>query len=274
MRAALAEHKAAEALAWIKVLGIDTLRGVGGAEGYADNVYTRLTYVDAPRASRGLTKLLRAVRRAGVTCQPDPTSQIMGEFVVKRARALIATYVVEREIYLYRPWPSITPDFAYHEALHAALYYEGVTDWQGHKYIQYIEDVLDFEVGQTLGRIEAEFSKEAKCDPDQAKRLWNMFEQRVSDWQRDIGMQRELVVRRVTGFRVTVNDVRATYGSGLCGRCCGSTPVSQIVRYRPDGHQIAPIGPIAPPPRTSESPFFSPGTDPLTPHGWPTPYQR
>ncbi len=39
-------------------LGLDKIRGVGGAEGYADGVSTRVTYLDCPAADRGITRLL------------------------------------------------------------------------------------------------------------------------------------------------------------------------------------------------------------------------
>ena len=41
------------------VLGVDKICGVGGTGGYADNVYTRMTYVDAPDASGGLLRLFK-----------------------------------------------------------------------------------------------------------------------------------------------------------------------------------------------------------------------
>jgi len=41
----------------VVALGLDKVRGIGGAEGYADGVSTRFTYVDAPKADRGLPRL-------------------------------------------------------------------------------------------------------------------------------------------------------------------------------------------------------------------------
>ncbi|HET6428208.1 MAG TPA: hypothetical protein VFJ30_07355 [Phycisphaerae bacterium] len=41
------------------VLNLDGIRGAGGTGGYVDKVYARLTYVDAPDAQTGLTRLLK-----------------------------------------------------------------------------------------------------------------------------------------------------------------------------------------------------------------------
>jgi len=43
----------------IRMLAIDNIRGAGGAGGYADNVYTRRSYIDAPQDKEGLTRLFK-----------------------------------------------------------------------------------------------------------------------------------------------------------------------------------------------------------------------
>ena len=37
---------------WMKAVGLPQIHGAGGTGGFADNVYTRMSYVDAPVAGR------------------------------------------------------------------------------------------------------------------------------------------------------------------------------------------------------------------------------
>jgi hypothetical protein len=60
LQKAAAGEDGGRALATLATLGVDAVRGVGGTGGYMDNVYARLTYVDAPGAKGGLTKLFKA----------------------------------------------------------------------------------------------------------------------------------------------------------------------------------------------------------------------
>ncbi len=43
----------------LQMLAIDKIRGAGGAGGYADNVYTRRSYIDAPQSQGGITRLFK-----------------------------------------------------------------------------------------------------------------------------------------------------------------------------------------------------------------------
>lgn len=64
------------------IFGLDRIRGVGGTEGYADNVYTRPTYVDAPHADAGLTKVLKlggSYKRALTFTPRDAMFRLAGE---------------------------------------------------------------------------------------------------------------------------------------------------------------------------------------------------
>ncbi len=64
----------------VVALGLDKIRGIGGAEGYADGVSTRLTYVDAPKADRGLPRLFArggSYKRA-LAMTPGGTSFALG----------------------------------------------------------------------------------------------------------------------------------------------------------------------------------------------------
>lgn len=44
----------------VTALGLDKIRGIGGTGGYADKVYTRMTYVDVPKAAGGLVRIFKA----------------------------------------------------------------------------------------------------------------------------------------------------------------------------------------------------------------------
>jgi len=44
---------------FLSVLGLDKVRGVGGMGGYADKLYTRMTYIDAPKTTGGLLRCLK-----------------------------------------------------------------------------------------------------------------------------------------------------------------------------------------------------------------------
>jgi len=67
----------------LSAMGIDQIRGVGGTGGYADKVYTRLTYIHAPKISRGPLRLLKqgGSYKKGLAMVPDPSTILLaGEF--------------------------------------------------------------------------------------------------------------------------------------------------------------------------------------------------
>jgi len=59
-----------------RMLGLDGIRGAGGTGGYVDKMYARLTYVDAPDARTGLTRLLKrgGSYRKAMSMTPSPTA--------------------------------------------------------------------------------------------------------------------------------------------------------------------------------------------------------
>jgi len=68
--------EAAAPLRMMAALGLDKVRSMGGTGGYADNVFVRLTYVDAPAAGRGLTRIFKpgASYKPALTMTPSEST--------------------------------------------------------------------------------------------------------------------------------------------------------------------------------------------------------
>jgi len=81
----------------VTAMGLDRIRGFGGTGGYADNVYTRMTYVDAPKAAGGLLGVFKkggSYKRAFSMVPSDATFCLAGQFdtqvLVKMVREILA----------------------------------------------------------------------------------------------------------------------------------------------------------------------------------------
>jgi len=74
------------------IMGIDRIRGIGGVGGYLDNVYTRLTYVDAPNTS-GLFKQDGNYKK-GLAMTPEGSAVFLaGQFDTGWIGSTISSYM-------------------------------------------------------------------------------------------------------------------------------------------------------------------------------------
>jgi len=82
----------------VTAMGLDRIRGVGGTGGYADNVYTRMTYVDAPKAAGGLLGILKkggSYKRAFSMVPSDATFCLAGHLDTKVLLKMVREILVE-----------------------------------------------------------------------------------------------------------------------------------------------------------------------------------
>ena len=65
---------------YMKVLGLDKVRGIGGTGGYADNVFARMTYVDSPNTTGGLLRVCKmgGSYKQGLSMVPESTFCLAG----------------------------------------------------------------------------------------------------------------------------------------------------------------------------------------------------
>jgi len=91
----------------LSLLGADKIRGLGGTEGYADNVYTRMTYLDAPGTDRGIVRVFKrggsykkALAMTPEGCTFFLAAQIDTQALTKMVHGLVrvATGQAEKEV--------------------------------------------------------------------------------------------------------------------------------------------------------------------------------
>ncbi len=76
----------------MQALGLDKIRALGGTGGYADKVFVRLTYLDAPQADRGIVKLFQAggsYQRGFAMTPPDAVFCLGGQLDTKAVLRMI-----------------------------------------------------------------------------------------------------------------------------------------------------------------------------------------
>lgn len=76
----------------MKAIGIPLVHGAGGTGGFADNVYTRLSYVDAPGAEGGIMGLIKSGGdyKAGLAMMPRQTTFVLaGQIDPAKAVAML-----------------------------------------------------------------------------------------------------------------------------------------------------------------------------------------
>lgn len=82
----------------IRAMGLDKIRGIGGTGGYADKVYTRMTYVDAPNAVGGLVRMFKpgASYKRGLAMTPsEATFCLAGQLDTKVLLTMVARSLME-----------------------------------------------------------------------------------------------------------------------------------------------------------------------------------
>ena len=82
----------------IRAMGLDKIRGIGGTGGYADKVYTRMTYVDAPNAAGGLVRMFKpgASYKRGFAMTPsEATFCLAGQLDTKALLTMVAQALME-----------------------------------------------------------------------------------------------------------------------------------------------------------------------------------
>ena len=94
--------RAAEPRGWLpasfKATGLDRVRGIGGTGGYADKVYTRMTYIDCPGGPAGLLGALRAggsYQRAFSMVPSESTFCLAGQLDAKSLLKMVTEIALE-----------------------------------------------------------------------------------------------------------------------------------------------------------------------------------
>jgi len=93
-------------------LGLDKIRGIGGAEGYADGVSTRLTYLDTPGADRGIPRLFArggSHRRALAMTPPGTVVAMGGQLDPKALMRMVRELVIADSPAATRPALGLEP---------------------------------------------------------------------------------------------------------------------------------------------------------------------
>ncbi len=85
-----------DARLYFKALGFDDVRGMGGVGGYADKVYTRLTYVYAPKADGGLVRIFKpgGSYKAAFAMTPSESTFCLAGQLDKKALTKMVTAMV------------------------------------------------------------------------------------------------------------------------------------------------------------------------------------
>ncbi len=140
-----------DAQLYFKALGLYGIRGMGGVGGYADNVYTRLTYIYAPKANGGLVRICKAggsYKAAFAMTPSESTFCLAGQLDKKTLTKTITAMVMAAKGVPFWGKTEVTVEGAGGPAIKPA---EKKIDEKTAKIIKQIEALIDASDGNVTG---------------------------------------------------------------------------------------------------------------------------
>ncbi|MCK4625584.1 MAG: hypothetical protein KAV00_09765, partial [Phycisphaerae bacterium] len=140
-----------EAQLFFNALGLYGIRGMGGVGGYADNVYTRLTYIYAPKADGGLVRMFKpggSYKAAFAMTPSESTFCLAGQLDKKALTKMITAMIMASKGVPFGGKTEVTVEGVGGPAIKPA---EKKVDEKTAKIIKQIEALIDASDGNVAG---------------------------------------------------------------------------------------------------------------------------